>query len=225
MDGAVLAAGIGPSPGTDQARLICQINYFGTVDLLRGWQPALAAHGRAQVVVVSSNSTTTMPAVPNRAVRALLSDDGDKAVATLRLLGKAAPSLAYGASKIAVSRWVRRHAVTAQWAGEGIRLNAVAPGAILTPMLEKQLATPSEAKAIRSFPVPVGRFGDPDRGADWMLLMLSDSAEFLCGSIIFVDGGSDAYFRSDDWPVRVPTIGLPAYLVQMFRFRRRTRGG
>src|SRR5208283_1985430 len=99
-----------------------------------------------------------------------------------------APSMAYGASKIAVSRWVRRTAVRSTWAGEGIRLNAIAPGAIMTSLLERQLATPREAKAIRSFPVPVGEFGDPAQLADWMVFMLSDAANFLCGSVVFVDG-------------------------------------
>ena len=218
LDGAVLAAGIGPTPGPGRARLILEVNYFGVIDLLQAWRPLLAAAGHAKVVVVASNSATTMPAVPNRSVRALLAGDADKAVRALRMFGKAAPSIAYGCSKIALSRWVRRHAVTAQWAGAGIRLNAIAPGAILTPLLEKQLATPAEAKAIRAFPVPVGGYGDPQHLADWMLFMLSDAADFLCGSIIFVDGGSDAYFRADDWPVRVPNPGLARYLWRMARF-------
>lgn len=218
LDGAVLAAGVGPLPGTDTARLILQVNFFGVVDLLEAWRPVFGQG--AKVVVVASNSTTTMPAVPNRLVRGLLDGDAEKAVGALRWYGKAAPSLAYGGSKIAVSRWVRRHAVTKEWAGRGIRLNAIAPGAILTPLLEKQLATPSEAKAINSFPVPIGGFGDPGQLADWMLFMLSDAADFLCGSVVFVDGGSDAYFRADDWPTRVPMSGLPRYLWQFLRSRR-----
>jgi len=48
--------------------------------------------------------------------------------------------------------------------------------------------------------------------ADWMCFMLSDSADFLCGSIVFVDGGSDAYFRADDWPKAVPAHRLLGYL-------------
>ncbi len=220
LDGAVLAAGVGPLPGPDTARLILQVNFFGVVELLDAWRPALATADRAKVVVVASNSTTTMPAVPNRLVRRLLAGDGESAASALRWYGKAAPSLAYGGSKIAVARWVRRHAVTAPWAGEGIRLNAIAPGAILTPLLEKQLATPREAKAINAFPVPVGGFGDPGQLADWMMFMLSDSADFLCGSVIFVDGGSDAYFRADDWPTRVPMSGLPRYLLRFLRSRR-----
>ncbi|OBG85710.1 NAD-dependent epimerase [Mycobacterium sp. E802] len=217
LDGAVLAAGVGPLPGRDNVKLILSVNYFGVVDLLRAWQPAFAASGNAKVVVVGSNSSTTMPMVPNVAVRALLRDDLDRANRVLRRFFAAAPSLAYGASKIAVSRWVRRTAVTKSWAGSGIRLNAIAPGAIMTPLLEKQLASPREAKAVQSFPVPIGGFGNPEHLAEWMVFMLSDAADFLCGSVVFVDGGSDAYFRSDAWPRRVPTRGLARYLLRFLK--------
>jgi NAD(P)-dependent dehydrogenase (short-subunit alcohol dehydrogenase family) len=219
LDGAVLAAGLGPALGPKRPHLITQVNYFGVVELLEAWRPALAATDRAKVVVFSSNSTTTIPAVPGRAVRALLAGDDEKALRSYRLFGRAAPSMAYGASKIAVSRWVRRNAVTRDWAGAGIRLNALAPGAILTPLLEEGLASPQEAKSIKAFPVPVGGFGDPGQLADWAVFMLSDSADFLCGSIVFVDGGSDAYFRADDWPTTLPSWRLPAYLWRFKRFK------
>jgi len=220
LDGAVLAAGLGPAPGAERPRLIAEVNYFGVVDLLTGWRPALAAAGNARVVVFSSNSTTTTPAVPSRTIKAFLNGDADKAVRSVRLFGKVAPAIIYAASKIAVSRWVRRTAVRPEWAGEGIRLNALAPGAIMTPLLEKQLSTPSEAKAIRSFPVPAGGFGDAGRLAQWAVFMLSDAADFLCGSVVFVDGGSDAYFRADDWPRSVPVRHLVSYLLRFRRFGR-----
>jgi NAD(P)-dependent dehydrogenase (short-subunit alcohol dehydrogenase family) len=220
LDGAVLAAGIGPAPGPDRCRLIAQVNYFGVVELLDGLRPALAAAGGAKVVVFSSNATTTTPAVPARTVRALLAGDGDRAVRSLRLFGRNAPVFAYAASKIALSRWLRRAAVTPDWAGAGIRLNALAPGAILTPLLERQLATPREAAVVRAFPVPIGGFGDAGQLADWAVFMLSESADFLCGSVIFVDGGSDAYFRADDWPRTVPIRRLRAYLRRMKYFTR-----
>lgn len=221
LDGAVLAAGLGPTKGAE--RLITEVNYFGVVDLLAAWRPALAAAGRAKVVVFSSNSTTTVPAVPGRAVKALLAGDAEKALRTYRMLGPASPPMAYAASKIAVSRWVRRQAVTPQWAGAGIRLNALAPGAIMTPMLERQLATPAEAKNIRRFPVPIGGFGDPGQLADWVVFMLSDASDFLCGSVVFVDGGSDAYYRADDWPRAVPARRIPFYLFRTREFLRRSR--
>lgn len=221
LDGAVLAAGLGPTPGAE--RLITEVNYFGVVDLLEAWRPVLAAADRAKVVVFSSNSTTTVPAVPSRAIDALLAGDADKACKAYRFFGRLAPPMAYAASKIAVSRWVRRHAVTPEWAGAGIRLNALAPGAIMTPMLERQLATPAEAKNVRRFPVPIGGFGDAGQLADWVVFMLSDSADFLCGSVVFVDGGSDAYFRADEWPRPVPARRLPSYLWRTRQFFERSR--
>ena len=216
LDGAVLAAGLGPSPGRDRPRQIAQVNYLGVVELLGAWRPALTvpekASKSAKVVVVASNSTTTVPAVPGRTVRALLAHDADRAVASVKWYGKAAPTMMYAASKIAVSRWVRRHAWRPEWAGSGVRLNALAPGAIMTPLLAEQLSNPTQAKAVRSFPIPVGGFGDVGHMADWMSFMLSDSADFLCGSIIFVDGGSDAYFRAEDWPKPLAAYRLPGFL-------------
>lgn len=217
LDGAVLAAGLGPGSGSDRNRLIAQVNFLGVVEPLVAWRPALAAADRAKVVVIASNSTTTVPLVPQRTVRALLDHDPDRAVRSIRLLGQRGSAIMYSASKIAVSRWVRQHAVTPSWAGAGVRLNALAPGAIMTPLLQAQLAEPIEGKAVRRFPIPVGGFGAADQLADWITFMLSDSADFLCGSVIFVDGGTDAFFRADDWPSRVPVRSLPSYL---WRFAR-----
>lgn len=219
LDGAVLAAGVGPTPGRE--RMIAQVNYLGVVELLREWRPALAAAGNAKVVVFSSNSTTTTPLVPRRTVRALLSGGPDKAARSVWLFGKIAAPMIYAGSKIALSHWVRRTAVLPEWAGAGIRINALAPGAILTPLLERQLASPSEAKAVTSFPVPAGGYGDLSQLADWVVFMLSGSADFLVGSVVFVDGGSDAYFRPDAWPRPVPLRGLVRYLRRMRSFSKR----
>ncbi|CAN1522985.1 FabG Dehydrogenases with different specificities (related to short-chain alcohol dehydrogenases) [Mycobacteriaceae bacterium] len=221
LDGAVMAAGLGPTKGAERA--ITEVNYFGVVEALQTWRPALACTERAKVVVFASNSTTTVPAVPGRAIRAMLAGDAEKALRAYRMFGRYGPPVAYAASKIALSRWVRRNAVTAQWAGAGIRLNALAPGAIMTPMLEEQLATPSEAKVVREFPIPIGGFGDAGQLADWVVFMLSDAADFLCGSVVFVDGGSDAYFRPDDWPRAVPARRLLSYLRRTRQYSQRSR--
>ncbi|KAA1420908.1 SDR family oxidoreductase [Nocardioides humilatus] len=218
LDGAVMAAGVGPAAGN--VRLIAEVNYFGVVELLEAWRPALAAADKAKVVVFSSNSSSTVPMVPGRAVRGFLEGDVDKVVKALKIVGKQAPTFAYASSKIAISRWVRRNAVLPDWAGAGIRLNAIAPGAVLTPLLEKQLASPDEAKAIKRFPVPIGGFGNAGQLADWVVFMLSEAGDFLCGSVLFVDGGSDAWFRADDWPRGVPAWRLRSYMKRMREFRR-----
>ena len=54
--------------------------------------------------------------------------------------------------------------------------------------------------------------------ADWVVFMLSDAADFLCGSVVFVDGGSDAYFRADDWPRSVPAWRTLSYLRRTRQF-------
>ena len=147
--------------------------------------------------------------------------DADRAARSVRYFGGGASALMYAASKIAVARWVRQTAVTADWAGRGIRLNVLAPGAIMTPLLQAQLDSPREGKAVRAFPIPVGHFGDPVHLAEWITFMLSDSADFLCGSIIFVDGGSDAYFRADDWPRGPGLSGVPRYLLRFKSYSKR----
>ncbi len=209
LDGAVLAAGLGPQPG--RTTNLLEVNYFGVVELLVAWRDALATSGNGKVVVFASNSTTTVPLVPSATIRALLAGDLRKALRPLRKFGRNAPPLAYAASKIALSRWVRRTAVTPEWAGVGIRLNAIAPGAILTPLLQSQLDDPNDSKALEAFPIPIGTFGDAGQIAEWVTHMLSSAADFLVGSIVFVDGGTDAYFRADDWPRGVPIRGVLRY--------------
>lgn len=212
LDGAVFAAGLGPGKGDERLRLIAEVNYFGTVELLEGWRDALATDGGAKVVLFSSNSTTTVPLVSKRTIAAFLAGDRAKAVASTKRMGENAGAFVYAGSKIALTRWMRRAAVRPEWIGAGIRLNAIAPGAILTPLLQAQLDNPETAGAIEAFPVPAGGFGTPEAIAAWVEFMLSPAADFLVGSQIMVDGGTDAYFRSDDWPVPVGLGGLRAYL-------------
>jgi NAD(P)-dependent dehydrogenase (short-subunit alcohol dehydrogenase family) len=213
LDGAVCAAGLGPVTGRE--RQIAEVNYRGTVDLLSGWRPALAVTGNAKAVVIGSNSTTTTPFVRRAAVRAFLRDDHDEALRRLARPRRMSAALTYATSKVALTRWARRQAVTPDWAGAGIRLNVLAPGAVRTPLLAEQLAGP-DGDRVRAFPVPIGEYGDPAAIAEWVRFLLSPAADFAVGSFVVVDGGSDAWFRADDWPAPVPLPGVPRYLVRMF---------
>src|SRR3954447_10968784 len=128
LDGLVTWAGL---PGlTDRpGSLLASVNYFGTVVLLEGLRPLLAKGDRPAAVAISSNSTTAQPGVPMDVVRLCL--EGDEAAAR-DAADTASSLLTYPATKTAIAWWVRRNAPTADWAGAGITLNAVAPGKVET---------------------------------------------------------------------------------------------
>jgi NAD(P)-dependent dehydrogenase (short-subunit alcohol dehydrogenase family) len=220
LHGAVLAAGLGPLPGQEEA--IAAVNFAAPVELLTAWRGALAAGAAgsgepSKVVLFGSNSASVTPGIPAALVRAFLADRPATRARLLRFFGKHAPAFAYGGSKLALSRWARRTAPTAAWAGSGIRLNVLAPGAIMTPLLAAQLEGP-ERERIETFPIPTGGYGDPGLVADWAVFMLSPAADFLCGSVVYVDGGTDAYLRADARPVSSPLGGIPRFLRRVREF-------
>jgi len=194
LDGAVVCAGVGPH--VRDAALIVSLNYFGAQRLLDGLRPALA-RGEAPAAVAISSNSSTIANTDSPLVAACLADDEAEA----RRLAAAAPpgSPIYGGSKLALTRWVRRHAPQAEWAGAGVRLNAVAPGPIQTPLLQAGLDDAFYGPAIRNFPVPAGGFGQPDDVATAVAFLLGPDARFCCGSVLFVDGGTDALLRPDQY--------------------------
>lgn len=215
LDGAVLAAGVGPKAGAERA--IVEVNTLGVTELLTGLRYALATSNKAKVVVFGSNSTTSTPFVPKSAVRKLMKGDAAAAATIIRRRGKALSGpVAYAASKLAVTQWCRVHGTDLDWAGAGIRLNVIAPGPVMTPLLRAQLEGAS-GKNVRAFPVPLREYGTPEQLAAWVMLMLSSDADFMSGSVVTVDGGTEAYLRSRDWPVRLPLHEVPRTLWRMYR--------
>lgn len=197
LDGVVTWAGVAGLTGVPGS-LLASVNYFGTVSLLEGLRPLLAQGDRPAAIAISSNSTTCQPGVPMDVVECCLADDEIAA----RAAADAAGALAtYPATKLAVARWVRRSAPTPEWAGSNITLNVVAPGAIETPMLQATRDDATIGPFIDSFPVPVGRKGTADELAAFVQFLLGPDARFFCGSVLFVDGGTDALLRADDMPI------------------------
>jgi NAD(P)-dependent dehydrogenase (short-subunit alcohol dehydrogenase family) len=192
LDGVVAAAGV----THDDGALVTSINYFGAVATLEGLRPLLAGRPGASAVAVASNSSTTQPGLSLEHVEACLA--GDEAAARA-VAGHGVG--AYGASKLALGRWVRRHATTDAWIGAGIRLNAIAPGFIATPMTA---GTEDFIMGLGDiYPIPARRAGRPEEVAALLALLLSDDGGFFCGSVITMDGGTDAALRADDWPTAI----------------------
>ena len=91
--------------------------------------------------------------------------------------------VAYHASKHAVLGMTKCAAL--EYAARGIRINAICPATIETPMDEKMLAT----GAIHEVAEPIGRFGHPEEVASTVLWLCSPAASFIVGQGIAVDGG------------------------------------
>lgn len=202
LDGLVTCAGLGPLPSRPGSAIV-SVNYFGTVVLLERLRPLLAAGTAPAAVAISSNSVTTTAGIPLDVVEHCLAGDEEAA----REAADAAGGLGgtYQASKLAVARWVRRHAVQPDWIGTGIRLNAVAPGMTETAMIAEGRADPTLGPLLDRFPIPAGRTGRPDEIASVIAFLLGPDSSFLCGSMVFVDGGTDALLCADDWPAPLRT--------------------
>src|SRR5215211_4479704 len=196
LDGLVTLAGLAGLPERP-ASLLISVNYFGTVEMLAGLRPVLANGNDPAAVAISSNSTTCQPGIDEALVASCL--EGDEP-ATRALAGDGDSLGTYPVTKTALSWWVRRHAPTPEWAGAGITLNAVAPGAIETPLLQEGRDHPAVGPLIDVYQSPLGRNGRPDEIAALLEYVLGPNGRFFCGSILFCDGGMDAQFRADDWP-------------------------
>ncbi|MEN8183866.1 MAG: SDR family oxidoreductase [Myxococcota bacterium] len=191
LDRLVLCAGLGGHV-EDHAR-VASLNYFGAVELLDGLLPRLAGGRDPAAVVIASNSAQLSPEIERwPLVEALL--EGDEGNAR-EVANASSGQVVYIASKNALGRAVRRRAKA--WGEAGVRLNAVAPGTTRTPLLDAGLAEPGAGQAIRSFPVPLGRWAEPDEIASVIAFLLGTEARFVHGSVWYVDGGSDAMTRPD----------------------------
>jgi NAD(P)-dependent dehydrogenase (short-subunit alcohol dehydrogenase family) len=80
----------------------------------------------------------------------------------------------------------------------------VAPGKVQTPLLDESRGDSVIGEMVDAFPVPMGRSAEPDELAAFVQFLLGPDARFFCGSVVFVDGGTDAQFRADDFPSPMP---------------------
>ena len=108
------------------------------------------------------------------------------------LMGAATSQISYTASKGGVLALTRELGV--QFARENIRVNALCPGPVNTPLLRELFAKDPEQAARRLVHVPAGRFAEPEEIAAAVAFLASDDASFITASTFMVDGGiSSAY--------------------------------
>ncbi|WP_127820341.1 3-oxoacyl-ACP reductase [Microbacterium sp. CPCC 204701] len=108
------------------------------------------------------------------------------------LLGSATSQISYTASKGGVLAMTRELGV--QFARQGIRVNALCPGPVNTPLLQELFAKDPERAQRRLVHVPMGRFAEPEELAAAVAFLASDDASFITATAFVVDGGiTNAY--------------------------------
>jgi NAD(P)-dependent dehydrogenase (short-subunit alcohol dehydrogenase family) len=92
---------------------------------------------------------------------------------------------AYGAAKAGLMSLVRTLAM--ELGGSGVRVNAVAPGAVLTPRVEAMMS--EDRRTASAANIPLGRFATPEDIARAVVFLASDLASYITGQTLVVDGG------------------------------------
>jgi len=108
------------------------------------------------------------------------------------IMGSATSQISYTASKGGVLSMSRELGV--QFARENIRVNALCPGPVNTPLLQELFAKDPERAARRLVHVPMGRFAEPSEMASAVLFLASDDSSFMTASTFLVDGGLHAAY-------------------------------
>ncbi|MFP5282935.1 MAG: SDR family oxidoreductase [Actinomycetes bacterium] len=164
IDGLVAAAGLAeePTPAEDMTPAVWHrtlgVNLTGAFSTCQSVGRVMLAQGAGRVVTIASMSGSHIVNVPQQQV-------------------------AYNASKAGLVAMTKSLAY--EWAGRGVRVNAVSPGYVDTPLLAGRRYLHEQWRAA----TPVGRFAAPAEVAAAAGWLLSDAAAFCCGTELLMDGG------------------------------------
>ena len=107
-------------------------------------------------------------------------------LASVTALGRG--HIAYSMAMGAVAQMTRE--LSTEWAGSGVRVNAILPAQVLNPGLEKRIAENPRLQDQFLSGIPAGRFGRPDDIKGISVLLASDASEWITGALIPMDGGN-----------------------------------
>ena len=197
LDGVICNAGVSGACGN--LPLIVSLNYFGTISIAKGVYDLLEKkHGSC---VVTASNTISLGA-GRKHIADLLNNIGDEKrivnlVSALDSTNLSVGNSVYVSTKYALARWVRR--VSASWAANGVRINAVAPGNVHTAMTATMSTTAK--MALNALPIPT-KYGQeclmaPEEIAEVIVFLASDAARGINGNVMFVDGGTDALLNTE----------------------------
>ncbi|MDA8067703.1 MAG: SDR family oxidoreductase [Actinomycetota bacterium] len=133
-------------------------------------------------------------------IAALLENDGPirgsviNTASFVAVMGAATSQISYTASKGAVLAMSREMGV--EFAKQGVRVNALCPGPVATPLLMELFAKDPERAARRLVHVPMGRFGEAAEIAKAALFLASDDSSFMTASSLLVDGGINGAYTT-----------------------------
>ncbi len=193
IDLVVAAAGVSLGIGD-----VLGVNFFGAVATLEGLRPLLVKRAPAQAIAITS--TAAIGEVDDEMMAACR--DGNEEAAKVRARhtteGDAHSPLEYSSSKRALAYWVRRAAITRDWAGSRVFLNAVAPGLTLTNMTRPMLSDPALVDVINaSTPRAVSQPGKAEDLAEAIVAIASLRSGYVVGQVLHVDGGTHAILQPE----------------------------
>jgi 3alpha-hydroxysteroid 3-dehydrogenase len=190
LDGVVSCAAA--SPIHPDPAVVVSVNWFGAMAVLDGLLPSLTRGDTPAAVAISSIGAVDGSA-DDSLVDVLLAGDEARGREIAADGTDFRSAIAYAAAKRAVALGVR--ARTAIWAEAGVRINAVAPGRMETPMLDGLLADPVIAEGIGLLPVGIQASASPHQIAEVVRFLLGRASSFVHGQVLYVDGGTEALIR------------------------------